>query len=515
MPTLSQSPAARRVQNAPDPFFRFALIGIGIVTLVRLAWLAGHPIDLYPDEAQYWLWAQHLDWGYYSKPPFVAWMIAATTALFGETDLAVKVGASLTYVGTSLLIFAIAARLYGRRVAAWSAIAFITLPAVSLSSVVISTDVPLLFFWALATYAFIRAREEDGWRWWVLAGIACGLGLLSKYAMGYWLLSAAGFLAFIRDERRHLKYFLGAALLAVLVYLPNFAWNWAHGFVSYAETGRDANVHGVSLHPEGFAAFLGSQFGVFGPIFFATLIWIAVTGRRALADRRAVLLASFALPTLAFMFGVAMLSRANANWSAPTYLTATILVVAFLSQRGSEALVQWSVVLHIVLATVGFGAHGVAERFGWRLPQGLDPLHRVLGWERLGHSVSDILAQNPSMPLLGDEREMMAGLIYYMQPHPFGMRIWNPGQHIRNVFEMNQSLPPTPGGDYIWITNRSDRTEIYKQFESHEQVAHVLVPLGPGLPPREAWVYVMMGFKGYADGTAKASATTTPEGAAE
>ena len=54
MPSLSQTPAARRVQIAPDPTFRFALIGIGVVTLIRLMWLAGHPIDLYPDEAQYW-----------------------------------------------------------------------------------------------------------------------------------------------------------------------------------------------------------------------------------------------------------------------------------------------------------------------------------------------------------------------------------------------------------------------------------------------------------------------------
>ena len=515
MPSLSQTPAARRVQIAPDPTFRFALIGIGVVTLIRLMWLAGHPIDLYPDEAQYWIWAQHLDWGYYSKPPFVAWMIAATTALFGDNDLAIKIGASFTYIGTSLLVFAIAARLYSRRIAAWSAIAFVTLPAVSLSSVIISTDVPLLFFWALATYAFVRAREADRWGWWVLAGIACGLGLLSKYAMGYWLLSALGFLALIRDERRHLKYFLGAAVLAALVYLPNFLWNWSHGFVSYAETGRDANVHGAALHPQAFLEFLGSQFGVFGPIFFATLIWIAATGRRVLADRRALMLASFALPTLAFMLVVAMLSRANANWSAPTYLTATILVVAFLSERGSEALVQWSVVLHIVLAIVGFGAHGVAERFGWHLPGRLDPLHRVIGWQRLGQSLSEIRARNEPLPLLGDERELMADLIYYMQPHPFDMKIWNPGQHIRNGFEMTQSLPDRPGGDYLWITNRSNRDEMYARFAGFEQVAHVVVPLGPGLPPREAWIYVMSGFKGYADRTAPAAAAMTPEVKAE
>ena len=69
-------------------------------------------------------------------------------------------------------------------------------------------------------------------------------------------------LAMVREERRHFKYFLGALVLALLVYLPNFLWNWAHGFVSYTETGRDANVHGVALHPAAFFAFLGSLFAV-------------------------------------------------------------------------------------------------------------------------------------------------------------------------------------------------------------------------------------------------------------
>lgn len=504
----------RRFQAAPDPFFRYALFAIGIATLIRVMWLSGHPIDLYPDEAQYWIWAQNPDWGYYSKPPFVAWMIWATTNLFGPDDLAVKIGASFAYVGTSFLVFAIGARLYDRRIGAWSAIAFVTLPAVSLSSVVISTDVPLLFFWALATYAFVRAREADRWSWWALAGIACGLGLLSKYAMGYWLLSALGFLVAVRDERRHVKYFLGAVIIAFLVYLPNLLWNWAHGFVSYAETGRDANVHGVSLHPEAFLTFVGSQFGVFGPIFFATLAWIAVTARKSLADRRALMLAAFALPTLGFMFVVALLSRANANWSAPTYLSATILVVAYLSAHGRDALVQWSVVLHVMLAVLGFGAHNAAERFGFHLGT-LDPLHRVLGWQRLGQSLSDIRTQAPPLPLLGDERELMAGIIYYMRPHPFEMKIWNPGQHVRNGFEMNQSLPDVPGGDYLWITNRKDRTEITQRFESDEPVAHVLVPIGPGIPPREVWVYALHGFKGYEDRPAANAAPTTPAPAAQ
>ena len=47
------------------------------LTALRLAALFATPLELYPDEAQYWLWSRTLDWGYYSKPPMIAWLIWA------------------------------------------------------------------------------------------------------------------------------------------------------------------------------------------------------------------------------------------------------------------------------------------------------------------------------------------------------------------------------------------------------------------------------------------------------
>ena len=35
------------------------LAGVLAITALRVLWLALQPADLYPDEAQYWFWAQH------------------------------------------------------------------------------------------------------------------------------------------------------------------------------------------------------------------------------------------------------------------------------------------------------------------------------------------------------------------------------------------------------------------------------------------------------------------------
>ena len=47
-------------------------------------------IELGPDEAQYWTWSQALDWGYYSKPPGIAWQIWLGTYLFGQNEWGVR-----------------------------------------------------------------------------------------------------------------------------------------------------------------------------------------------------------------------------------------------------------------------------------------------------------------------------------------------------------------------------------------------------------------------------------------
>src|SRR5262249_11323960 len=155
-------------------------------------------------------------------------------------EFAVRLAAPLLHAGAAVFVYGIGARLYDRRVGCWSALAYASLPGVSVSAFVISTDAALLFFWAAALYAFIRAREDGGTSWWLAVGLAAGLGLLSKYAMAYWMLSALGLVLLSRRERRFLPPLLGATGVALLLYLPNFWWNWSNGFVSYLHTRDNA-----------------------------------------------------------------------------------------------------------------------------------------------------------------------------------------------------------------------------------------------------------------------------------
>jgi 4-amino-4-deoxy-L-arabinose transferase-like glycosyltransferase len=481
---------------APERYRRNMLYAVFAVTVARLWFVSSGQTDLYPDEAQYWLWSLHPAFGYYSKPPLVAWLIALTTHLLGDSEFAVRIAAPLLHFATAIIVFELGKRLYDERIGAWSAVIYATLPGVTVSSIIISTDAPLLLCWAIALYAFVRAREAGGGRWWIAVGVSLGFGLLAKYAMAYWLMSAVLFLVLFRDERRHLGRFTAAVVLGLAIYAPNFIWNLAHGFASYHHTEDNAALHGSLIHPESFAAFFGSQFGVFGPLLFATLIAIVVLSRRALADRRAAFLACFTLPTLALMFVESFLSRAQPNWAAPAYVAASLLVVAFLVGRKGQLVLSISVALHVVAAVLLLELKPLSAAVGYNLPAKYDPLHRLRGWKRLGDSVSRILALVPGTVLLANDREDMAVLLYYVHPHPADALKWNGDGGVHDQFDLEADPSRYIGRDFLMVSSAPDNDGIIARFASAGPIEHIIIPLG-GDEARSYTVRLLTGFKGY------------------
>ena len=81
--------------------------------------------------------------------------------------------------------------LYDARVGFWSAIVFATLPGLSYSSLLITTDVPLVLSGRCMLYAWVLLVKRPSMWLAVLFGVAIGLGLLAKQAMVYVLLCMA------------------------------------------------------------------------------------------------------------------------------------------------------------------------------------------------------------------------------------------------------------------------------------------------------------------------------------
>ena len=90
-------------------WFGPAFLLVAAVTALRWGLLAFNGTDLFVDESQYWLWGQEFAFGYYSKPPLIAWVIGAVTAVLGESPFAVRMPGAAFHGATALILAALAA----------------------------------------------------------------------------------------------------------------------------------------------------------------------------------------------------------------------------------------------------------------------------------------------------------------------------------------------------------------------------------------------------------------------
>ncbi|PIR39006.1 MAG: glycosyl transferase family 39 [Alphaproteobacteria bacterium CG11_big_fil_rev_8_21_14_0_20_39_49] len=481
------------------------------ITAYRIYYLSLEEFNLFFDEAQYWYWSQTFDWGYYSKPPMVAWLISLTTSICGDTEGCVRLASPLLHFITSVTIYCIARELYkDEKTAMFSGLAYATLPAVSVSSALISTDSPLLTFYALSLLFFIKAVRQNSYKHWITAGIMAGLGMMSKYNMLLFLLSAMLYMFLSPDNRKHLKGkgFWTACVIAGLIFLPNVIWNFNNGLVSFLHTKDNAQGGGFSLHFDNMFEFLGSQLGVFGPIFFGTLLFILFKViKNCKADDATKLLLCFILPLLLVITAVSLLSRAHANWAAPIYVPATVLVCAYLLQNNRKKLIIASFAIHVFAAALltnfyKLGNIPNVEISGrkTKIEDGKlfikDPFKRVHGWEELGQGVIVLLDSYPSATVLTDSRKIHSELLYYARPRAYDAVKWNPTGNRGDHFEVTTDITDATTKDFLYITANDSADKMNNYFESIERVGNVHIPLYNDFDI-DFYFYYLKGFKGY------------------
>jgi hypothetical protein len=299
----------------------------------------------------------------------------------------------------------------------------------------------------------------------------------------------------IQAERRHLLPLLAATALALLVYSPNIWWNSQNGFVSYFHVRDNAGMSEPLFHVTSLLEFFGSQFAVFGPLFFAGLLVLAASPRM-LAEPHARLLAAFTLPTLAMMLAVSFLSRAQPNWAAPAFVSATVLVVAWAISRGWRNLVIFSIALHLAAVAVLFTGRETMAALGIDLPAKYDALGRLRGWRALGSTVGAELAAHPEMTLFTDDRETLAALVYYVRPHPFDAVKWQLKSVAKDQWDLTNGLPRHRGQNFLLVAEHQLIDEMRPSFAAIDRLHSITIPLGTGAS-RTYTLYLARDFKGY------------------
>src|SRR6185503_8349049 len=175
-----------------------------IILLIFLRLVSASLIDLSPQEAYYWNYARHPALSYFDHPPFVAWLIGAGQFVLGKTELGVRIGGFLLTLLSTWLLYALGKLWFNKKVGLWAALLFQLVPIFFVYGVLITPDVPLVFFWLLTLYLFSLALHEDQKWAWYFAGAALGLSMLSKYTGIFLVPSAFLFLILHRRYRQWL-----------------------------------------------------------------------------------------------------------------------------------------------------------------------------------------------------------------------------------------------------------------------------------------------------------------------
>jgi len=367
---------------------RGALAVLAALTLLRLAVAAFAPLS--PDEAYYWVWSRALAPGYLDHPPMVALWIRAGTALAGQGALGVRLLAPFAAAFGSVLLARAADDLVQKPGAGLLAAGFLNATLLlGVGAVTMTPDTPLLFFWTATLFALARLCRSGNGTWWLVAGLAAGLALCSKYtglllvlAVGLWLVADPG-------ARRWLPRWQPWAglLIAALLFLPTVLWNARHGWPSFAKQGGRALVWQPAAAAGHFGELLAGQIGLATPLVFALgLAGICLALRRSFRyrDSAATLLAAATIvPALVFVEH-ALGDRVQANWPAIVYPGAAI-AAAGLTGR------VWS---RLAIPAIGLGAALVLAVYVQAIAAPVplsgrrDPtLLRLGGWPRLAAAI--------------------------------------------------------------------------------------------------------------------------------
>jgi len=202
----------------------FVLIKIGL-NLLAIAHFGFHR-----DEFLHLVLADHLDWGYKEVPPFIALLAKITITIFGNSVFAARIFPTIAGGLIVWLTGQITVELGGKRFAiALACLALIFSPAFEASDYLFQPVVFDQLWWVLAVWLLAKYSNTCSVKYLYFLGLVVGAGMLTKYSMAFFTFSLL-FGILISKQRKMLfnRHILGAALLAILIWLPNIIWQFQH-----------------------------------------------------------------------------------------------------------------------------------------------------------------------------------------------------------------------------------------------------------------------------------------------
>ncbi len=481
-----------------------------LLTVFRFWYDAKH--ELLQDEAYYWQWSRHLDWGYYDNTPLMAPVIRLFTLLLGTSELGVRAGATVCALIAGLFIYLLAKRLLGPVAALASVVLANVVPLFAAGSVIMTQDPVQLALWAAALYVVQRALTDRP-KWWIGAGILAGLAaqaklnalLLLPSIFLYLLLSPSARERWLRRPEPY-----GAGVIALAILAPFLWWNHTH------ENAFWIHAHAMSSRGTGHdglkwvGRFLGDQAVLMSPFVFLTYLYVLYDGlNRGLKkqDEAALFLWCPTAVAFAAIVVTALKSKVEGNWAVDSYISGLILTAAVLVRCWESRVIAkrvWvgaSAALALLLASVALFP-GLLYGVGVKFPKAdSDRTNELYGWRQMAGRVAQEQAAMGSKPFVfGINYRMPSEAAFYLPGRPKTYALFLNYKASEYLFWENQKS--LIGRDAIFLndTDTQDHfNDLRAVFTRIEPQPPLRVSRNPpyAQPIRTVQIVRCYGFKGY------------------
>ena len=385
--------------------------------------------------------ARNLDFGFVAYPPIAPLIARLELILFGTSLTGFRVFSSIAVSTVIVLAGLIARELGGNRHVQILAAVSAGISPLSLDQGAVFQYVSFDYLWGVAaTYFLVRLLKSEDPRWWLAIGATLGIGMETRYTMGFLALGIAG-AVLLTPSRRYLRsgWLWAGVGVSIVLLLPNLLWQVRHHFISLDFL---SYLHARDLRQGRYRGFYRGQFLVCVNIVTAPLallgLWFEFVRREGRRYRMLgwVFVLTFALFALA---------GSRSYYTAPLYpmliaggsLLFGELAAKWLGKWSWAAYgAQWSAIFvgGFAFILLAMPVAPVGSRV-WRISSKLhDQFREEIGWPDLARSVANIYHS------LSAEEQARTGILTGNYGEAGALNLFGPAVGLPHAMSLTNSL---------------------------------------------------------------------------
>jgi 4-amino-4-deoxy-L-arabinose transferase-like glycosyltransferase len=459
------------------------------IFILRVGFLFSSGLDLIGDESYYWDWSRRPDWCYYSKPPMVAWLIAAATGLGGDETAVVRL--PTVVLGTVFLgyLYATAKVFYSSKAGALAVALVLAMPVNVLANFIMTIDPPLYCFWMMSLYYLHGAlfgQQKSAWIW---AGLSTGAAVLSKQVALFLPLMLVCFL--LLDRKRHPLFkreFLWYLFPIIVCLVPIVLWNQQHDWVMFGHSKGHFGIKESLTFTSWLArasSFVLHQLLLVSPVLFLIILTMTLKASKGFAhlSPKEQFLLLFGPVLILGILLLSLVQKVQGNWSMPFYITALILLSGqYLSGAWKKSL-RIGMLIGYLMVSMTYSLPLLIKAFKLQ-NTALDPTSRFGQWTVLGKAIDEVRLKSlpdtkETLVIAVGHRFLASQLAFYLPDQPAVYRYEDSGS-INSQYEV-WGGPTNAIGKTAFIVSEQKETAmpaaLKSAFQRFSEVGTIVNPM--------------------------------------